>query len=121
MSPAVPLRSGWRRIANAAARLHDSALPVVRRGRALEILRRSGLFDPEFYAVAGGVGPFATLESALRHYLSTGAARGLAPHPAFDPTAYRAAAEARGERVGNPLLHYLLVGSRRGIAPSRTF
>jgi glycosyltransferase involved in cell wall biosynthesis len=93
---------------------------------ARRLVEESGLFDAAWYAgqldapLPGGGDP-------LEHFLSTGAAEGLSPHPAFQPDWYAdqvrpVTGYANRPRVlRNPLLHYLAVGARRRLSPHPAF
>lgn len=89
----------------------------LRRRRDTRLIRRSGLFDVQFY-LAQCPGDAAAREDPIQHYLAVGAARGLDPSLLFDTSEYVArnpAAQAAGE---NPLAHHLRShgGSRRAVA-----
>jgi GT2 family glycosyltransferase len=72
--------------------------------RALELLRDSPLFDPDFYldrypdVRAAGADP-------LQHFVEHGAGEGRWPNPWFDPTWYRSHNQERGDG-SNSLVHY---------------
>jgi O-antigen biosynthesis protein len=72
------------------------------------LLMRAGLFDHVSYARLAGIAE--DRERAAHHYLTKGAARGLHPHPLFDPAYFRSMlddelAEELGD--GDPFLFYL--------------
>src|SRR5437016_2576756 len=83
-----------------------------------EEVRKSGLFDPEYYAktypdlAARNIDP-------LVHYLEEGAREGRNPSPDFDGAFYLEQCRQRGERPSNPLLHYLRIGAARGFGTRR--
>ena len=61
----------------------------------------------------------AARANPLRHYLTSGAATGLSPHPLFDPAYYVAAA---GEAArANPLLHYVTTAPSQAVSPHPLF
>jgi hypothetical protein len=51
-----------------------------------ELIRRSGLFDPEWYSANN---PDVSAENALSHYINHGDKEGRDPHPLFDVDWYR--------------------------------
>jgi hypothetical protein len=76
----------------------------LRRRRDARLLRRSGLFDVEYYLSQCAGDPRAARDP-VTHYLARGAKLGLDPNPLFDTSAYAARnPAARGE---NPLVHLL--------------
>lgn len=99
--------------------------PPKRQG-ARHLIEESGLFDSAWYAAQLDDTPSAH-DDLLEHFLSTGAAQGLSPHPAFQPDWY--ASQIRKETgyanrpkvLMNPLLHYLVRGARRLLSPHPAF
>lgn len=79
------------------------------------LLLDSPLFDAEWYAGQAGLrSPRPSRLGAVRHYLRTGVARGLQPHPLFDPAYVRSQwSPARLARLGDgdPLGLYLRRGA----------
>lgn len=79
----------------------------------LEEIRRSGLFDPDWYlarnpdVAKSGVDPAG-------HYLDHGASEGRAPGPAFDARRYLVSNPDVAATGANPLLHYLRHGRAEG-------
>ena len=84
-----------------------------------EEIRRSGLFDPEYYRRIYPDIARRNLDP-LVHYLEEGAALGRDPHPEFDAGFYLEQCRVRGEAPPNPLLHYLRIGAARGFQTRRT-
>lgn len=86
----------------------------------LDAIRRSGLFDPAFYAEQAPevAGADADL---LVHYLCQGAGRGLDPHPEFSSSSYLRRYPDVAASGLNPLVHYLHHGRSEGrtAAPPR--
>ena len=83
-----------------------------------EEVRKSGLFDAEYYLVTyPDVAERNT--DPLVHYLEEGAGEGRNPHPDFDAGFYLEQCEGRGERPDNPLLHYIRIGAARGFKTQR--
>jgi len=79
-----------------------------------ELVARSGLFDPNFYAQNNA--DIAALNvDPLIHYLESGCREGRDPSADFDTAHYLAQCHALGERPPNALLHYLRVGISRGL------
>ncbi len=76
---------------------------------ASRLVRRSGLFDEDYYdqrnpdVAADGM-------DLLRHYLLYGDREGRQPMPWFDPEHYRRSGPVKIARKHNALLHYLLIG-----------
>lgn len=85
-----------------------------------ELVRRSGLFDANFYrsrypdVAADGADP-------LVHFLAIGGQEGRLPCPLFRSDWYlETYPEVRNSRL-NPLVHYLRCGARDGYNPNRWF
>jgi glycosyltransferase involved in cell wall biosynthesis len=92
-----------------------ATLPWIQR-RDLRAIRRSGLFDPVFYALQLPPGSRGAVDP-LRHYLDHGAAAGLDPSPSFDSSHYlETYPDIRAAGI-NPLLHYIRHGRREGRTP----
>lgn len=83
-----------------------------------EAIRKSGLFDPEYYLATYPDVAERNLDP-LVHYLEEGAQQGRNPNPAFDGEFYLEQCRQRGEQPNNPLLHYLRVGAARGFKTRR--
>lgn len=58
-----------------------------RRRRIVTRVLASGLFDRAYYEAQVGT-PFLSERAAVWHYITVGEARGLAPHPLFEPAWY---------------------------------
>ncbi len=93
---------------------------AVAEGRAIVLLRQSGLFDAGFYLAACGPLPSPQTDP-LRHYLHGGWQRGLWPNPCFDPAFYLEQNPDVRRSGGEPLLHYLLFGEAEGRRPVAYF
>ncbi|MCS0503946.1 methyltransferase domain-containing protein [Ancylobacter mangrovi] len=92
----------------AEAPAKDTAEPLHIPG--INLVRRSGVFDIEWYARAYGVEP----DGAIEHYLTIGHAIGCNPSANFDGRAYLDAnPDVRAANI-NPLLHYLVYGVHEG-------
>jgi ADP-heptose:LPS heptosyltransferase/GT2 family glycosyltransferase len=78
-----------------------------------EAIRRSGLFDPDYYLATYPDVAQRNLDP-LVHYLEEGAREGRNPHRDFDTAFYLEQCRSSGEEPGNPLIHYLRVGGARG-------
>lgn len=91
----------------------------MRRLRYARLIRRSGLFDEDYYRAQCGNDPLA-LRDPIEHYLVLGAAEGRNPGPLFDTAWYLdlnpevAAAFANGK---NPLVHFIRSGASAGGTP----
>src|SRR5688572_10477316 len=83
-----------------------------------EAIRRSGLFDPEYYLATYPDVADSNLDP-LVHYLEEGAQQGRNPHPDFDSGFYLEQCRQRGEEPQNPLIHYLRLGLARGFKTRR--
>ena len=81
-------------------------------------IRRSGLFDPEYYLATYPDVADRNLDP-LVHYLEEGARQGRNPHPDFDSAFYLEQCRQRGEQPQNPLIHYLRLGMARGFRTRR--
>ncbi len=83
-----------------------------------EDVRRSGLFDAEYY-VAAYPDVAARNVDPLVHYLEEGGREGRNPHRDFDSAFYLEQCRQRGEQPNNPLLHYIRIGAARGFTTRR--
>lgn len=81
--------------------------------RAGRVVRRSGLFDPDWYA-ARYPDAVCAQGDPLAHYLAHGGHEGRAPSAAFDGARYLSDHPDVAQAGSNPLLHYLLHGQREG-------
>lgn len=83
-----------------------------------DIIRRSPLFDAEWYLNANPDVRHATWDPAL-NYLNGGAAQGRDPSPRLSSSGYRQAylQGVREDRNANPVLHWHAVGHARGFSP----
>lgn len=103
---------------NVIMRLLLRLLPPLRRRRHLELIRDSGLFDPDWYRatypdVAGsGMDP-------AEHFLLHGAREQRDPGPHFDVAHYLHLYPDIRDRGLNPLVHYVMSGraEQRSIRP----
>ena len=83
---------------------------LVERLVSVPVVRRSGLFDPGWYAAQGGRRRLPVLDYVVR-----GRRAGLAPNPLFEPASYD---PARWRRAGaDPVWVYLREGRRRSPHP----
>jgi len=76
------------------------------------------LFDPDWYRERHQL---AADVDALAHFLETGSALGLAPHPLFDTAGYLDRHPDVGANAENPLAHFLDCGAAAGYAPHPLF
>jgi glycosyltransferase involved in cell wall biosynthesis len=110
-----------RRVRNATNMLlrDTPAAVALRNRRAVGAIRRSGLFDREWYVeqLAGEVPPSDLVE----HYVNTGGASGISPSPAFHADWYVATHRHAQSSRYPPFAEYLLTGIRRGEAPHPAF
>jgi capsular polysaccharide biosynthesis protein len=83
-------------------------------------IERSGLFDPAFYEQRSPAVTTAGLDP-LTHYLTTGAALGLDPHPLFDTAFYLDCNPDVTAAGVNPLWHYLNYGAAENRDPHPLF
>lgn len=92
----------------------------LRERRVAERIRRSGVFDSNYYLAMAVEGPEAIGDPVV-HYVRHGAAEGRNPNAAFDSAFYlEANADVRnGNR--NPLDHFLCEGAREGRRPHPFF
>lgn len=82
-------------------------------------IRASGLFDEAWYR--SQLGPSDDPSDAVAHFVAVGAARGLQPHPLFDPDHYLANERAARRSPADPFTHFLNAGCRRGTDPHPLF
>src|SRR5437773_1511902 len=87
-------------------------------GVAVEAIRQSGQFDPEFYLRANPDVSKAGIDP-LAHYVSSGSAEGRRPNPEFDPAFYRAEYPDVAASSLEPFHHYLTLGRAEKRVPSR--
>ncbi|MDP4001960.1 rhamnan synthesis F family protein [Methylobacterium sp. NEAU K] len=88
--------------------------------RHVDLIRRSGLFDAEFYRGRCPEAETSGLEP-LEHYVMAGGYRRYAPHPLFDPDWYAAQSAAVRADSLNPLVHFLEHGAAEGLDPGPWF
>lgn len=81
--------------------------------------QKPSVFDAEFYL--SQVSPTECGGDPFEHYLTTGAARGLDPHPLFDTSYYCHKYPDVVQAGMNPLLHYLSFGLAEGRTPHPLF
>jgi glycosyltransferase involved in cell wall biosynthesis len=96
-------------------------LPLaLRRCKYASLIRRSRLFDPEFY-----LSQMAEPERARRypiwHFLVRGAAAGLDPNPLFDTKDYVERHPDAAKPGKNPLIHFIRVSRRALVSPGPLF
>jgi glycosyltransferase involved in cell wall biosynthesis len=84
------------------------------------LIRRSRLFDAEFYRTQCPSDSLAR-RSPVFHYLLRGAARGLDPNPFFDTSYYLEHYPYSGANGKNPFIHFLRHGTRERRVPSARF
>jgi len=87
--------------------------------RDYELLRTSGLFDPEYYLATYPDVADANIDPLI-HYLEQGAREGRNPMLGFDAARYLSQCQMLGETPDNPLLHFITVGVQRGLDGSAT-
>lgn len=97
-----------------------SARATLRLGKYAILIRRSRLFDAEFYRSQCPEDPLAR-RSPIVHYLLRGAAAGLDPNPYFDTSYYREQYPWSAAGGKNPFVHFLRHGMRERRAPSARF
>src|SRR5260370_28670342 len=83
-----------------------------------EEVRKSGLFDAEYYQVTYPDVAGRNIDP-LVHYLEEGAREGRNPYRDFDAGFYLEQCRRRGEQLNNPLLHYIRIGAARGFRTPR--
>ena len=90
------------------------------REKAVELVRRSGLFDERWYLAHVGAAPGG---DPVEHLVAQGDAAGLSPHPVFVPSWYlsRLPDNTPGAARRAPFLHYLTSGAAQGISPHPLF
>lgn len=123
---AVAARSAGLAAADRADKALNRAVRAMTRhpdriGLAAELILALKVFDAEWYArQAPEMAEAAPVERA-RHYLETGEAAGLQPHPLFDPAYYRMYSGAAPAPAASLLVHYLAEGWRGSAAPHPLF
>jgi glycosyltransferase involved in cell wall biosynthesis len=94
-------------------------LPIASSGD-LQLIAKSGLFDPAWYRVQNPDVAAASMDP-LAHYLATGSAQGRRPNPLFDSAWYRAQNPDVVAAGMEPLAHYIVAGSAEGRRPNPLF
>jgi hypothetical protein len=84
------------------------------------IVRKSGLFDGDYYTETSDPAPPKILP-LLAHFLLIGGAAGRGPHPLFDSGWYLTQNPGVKAKSANPLVHYLLRGAQQGCDPNSYF
>jgi hypothetical protein len=84
------------------------------------VILASGIFDLEFYSVQANQS-FASIVSAVEHYLDEGWRKGLEPHPLFSSRYYIQSYPDVAQTNVNPLQHYIAHGGFEGRNPSLYF
>jgi O-antigen biosynthesis protein len=84
------------------------------------IVRKSGLFDGDYYTETSGQFRHKFLPPIV-HFLMEGGAAGCGPHPLFDSGWYLAQNPGVKAKSANPLVHFLLRGARQGCDPNPYF
>jgi hypothetical protein len=92
----------------------------LRRRRDARMIRRERVFDASHY-LSQLPGSSAARRDPVDHYLRSGAAAGLDPHPCFDTSWYLQHHPDVARSGENPLVHYLRAGAREGLATSPQF
>ncbi|WP_052664301.1 glycosyltransferase [Nitriliruptor alkaliphilus] len=92
---------------------------ATRARRSIAAIRRSGLFDEVWYRSQLDVGE--SVDDAVVHFVREGAARGLQPHPLFDPASYLEVDPAAGRSEADPFTHFLTRGAGRLLDPHPLF
>jgi glycosyltransferase involved in cell wall biosynthesis len=95
-----------------ASRLGRWLADATRPGRSAELLRRSGLFDYDFYR-SQLTEPVSGSTDLIKHYLAEGSTLGLSPHPLFDPEFYLAHTEQARRSPADPFIEFLINGAKR--------
>ncbi|PWT99346.1 MAG: hypothetical protein C5B53_05475 [Candidatus Melainabacteria bacterium] len=125
---ALATGSRSRRLFKACASMAKNARLILRSAKnlrfslieELRLVRKSGLFDTEFYSnrypdvMASGVSP-------LLHYLTDGAREGRDPNPLFSTSYYLAQYDEVVSSNMNPLVHYLVRGWHENLDPNPLF
>ena len=81
----------------------------------IEAIRRSGLFNADFYFARRG----QRCPNPIEDYLREGETKGIPPSALFDPLYYRLANPDVAAAGRSPLLHYIRHGSKEGRLPNR--
>lgn len=96
-----------------------AAANALRDRRAVEAIRRSGLFDRAWYLWQ--IGDSRLEGDVVDHYVRKGARNGLSPSPMFDADWYVATHKHARASSYPPFAEYLLTGAARGEAPHPAF
>lgn len=92
---------------------------ATRTRRSVATIRRSGLFDEAWYREQ--LGADEQVDDAVEHFVVEGAARGLQPHPLFDPTSYREVDPSARRTSADPYTHFLTRAAGRLLDPHPLF
>lgn len=79
----------------------------------MELVRDSGILDPEFYVKTYGDAP-QDADTLLPHFVQIGIAEGRYPNALFDPIAYQLKYRDVADSPLPPLIHYLKFGRAEG-------
>jgi glycosyltransferase involved in cell wall biosynthesis len=108
--------AGLQRVARRVARRVASGARLVRGRR---VILDSGIFDATYYVEQAARHGLRVIDP-IAHYLWSGAALGLDPHPLFETRFYEQHNQDVRGRM-NPLVHYLLHGDAEGRKPGPSF
>jgi glycosyltransferase involved in cell wall biosynthesis/SAM-dependent methyltransferase len=114
-SPVAPAHAG-----DATFTVESSTATSTEIVTEVETLRRSGLFDEQFYSYANPDVVAAKI-SPLEHYMYVGAFEGRWPNQLFDSTYYLSSYPDVAKAGLNPALHYFLRGAFECRNPSAEF
>ena len=107
-------------IARPGAHSRDLRKRKVRRAAQVEAVRKSALFDAQWYLAHNPEVGRENMDPAV-HYVFHGAAEGRWPHPLFHGDFYLANSPEMRPEEHNPLLHYIEHGAREGRNPNPLF
>lgn len=119
------LRRTGRQLREAGRRPRAGWIPPTR-GRAVALVRDSGLLDPEWYLAQLEPDQAETAAAdPVAHLVDHGDAAGLSPHPAFVPDYYAShplpTPKEQEQASRRPFLHYLDLGAAAGRSPHPLF
>lgn len=93
---------------------------IDRERRLADELRRSGLFDTDWYLSQLDTPP-SHGEDPVRHYVRTGPSTGISPQACFVPEWYLSQPDCPKNLQGEAFVHYVRRGAARGISPHPLF
>jgi glycosyltransferase involved in cell wall biosynthesis len=117
--------SGWiragKRLGRAGLNQLLRAITLGSQSESIGRIAHSGIFDADYYRIISRAQSGLRSSQLIRHYMETGAALKLDPHPLFDTSFYLESYPDVDREGINPLWHYLAHGAAEGRDPHPLF